>query len=139
MTVAVVSQLKDISDGTNFAQKPFNLIVSPVNDPLTYESGAVTRIRNGTSFQLETIRYSDEDDTPIYALELEASTCDEENWSVDLNIDSASGVLSGKPDFVGSCTISVSVVSGLETLAHDISFTSKRKRRSGLKTLIFSF
>ena len=123
----------EISDGTNFAQKPFNLIVSPVNDPLTYESGAVTRnVRNGTSFT-ETIRYSDEDDTPSYALELEASTCDEENWSVDLNIDSASGVLSGQPDFVGSCTISVSVVSGLETLAHDISFTSKRKNRSGPK------
>ena len=115
----------EITDGTHVAEKLFTLNISPVNDSVVYDSGASTlTIEHGTSFS-ETIQYTDEDDTPTYALDLVAMTCDEENWIVSLNIDSASGVLSGTPDFLGSCTISVSVASGVETVAHAISFTSQ--------------
>ena len=115
----------EITDGTHVAEKLFTLNISSVNDPVVYDSGASTlTIENGTSFS-ETIRYTDEDDTPTYALDLAAMTCDEEKLIVSLNIDSASGVLSGTPDFLGTCTISVSVASGVETVAHAISFTSQ--------------
>ncbi|MDB2447463.1 fibronectin type III domain-containing protein, partial [bacterium] len=83
-----------------------------------------TVVEKGTSFS-EVIAFSDQDDTPVYSLDLGSMTCDEEAWGVALSIDGSTGLLSGTPDFTSTCSINVSIASGANSASHLISFTSQ--------------
>ena len=111
------------SDGFSLKTQTFTLNVDPTDDPIVYVSGPSTLNLAVNSAFSETYVFTDEDGTPDYQLNLDGMTCDEESWITPLTINS-SGELSGRPSFVGSCSVQIGVTSGIQSISYDVAVTT---------------